>query len=46
MTDYLAGHGIGIAQQGLYSDGGGMYTYLDSQAALGVTVELLENYPR
>jgi catechol 2,3-dioxygenase-like lactoylglutathione lyase family enzyme len=45
-VDRLAGSGIRVAQQGLYSDGSGMYTYMDSQAVLGTTVELLENYRR
>ena len=43
-TDYLAQHGITIAQQGLYSDASGMYTYVASDALLGTTIELLENY--
>jgi len=41
---YLEGHGIGVLQQGLYSDRSGMYTYMDSIPALGVMLELLENY--
>ena len=41
---YLEGHGIGVLQQGLYSDRSGMYTYMDSVPALGVMLELLENY--
>lgn len=45
-VDHLAKFGIGILQQGLYSDGGGMYTYMDSQAQLGTTLELLENFVR
>ncbi len=45
-TNYLAGFGIPVTQQGLYSDGSGMYTYLDSQSQLGTTVELLENFKR
>ncbi len=44
VTDYLAGHGIEVIQQGLYADGSGMYTYLDSDNLLGTTIELLENY--
>jgi catechol 2,3-dioxygenase-like lactoylglutathione lyase family enzyme len=44
VTGYLAKAGIPIAQQALYSSGGGMYTYMDSDAALGTTVELLENF--
>jgi methylmalonyl-CoA/ethylmalonyl-CoA epimerase len=46
VTGHLARHGIPVAQQGLYSDGSGMYTYLDSQAALGTTLELLESFAR
>ncbi|WP_119071392.1 VOC family protein [Aggregatilinea lenta] len=44
--EYLAGHGIGVLQQGLYSDRSGMYTYMDSVPALGVMLELLENFPK
>ncbi len=40
----LASHGIGEAQQGLYSDASGMYTYVDSAPTLGVMLELLENF--
>lgn len=43
-TDYLAGFGITVAQQGLYSDRSGMYTYMDTDAQLGTTLELLENF--
>jgi methylmalonyl-CoA/ethylmalonyl-CoA epimerase len=46
VTDYLAKHGIEIAQQGLYADGSGMYTYMHSEETLGAVVELLENFPR
>jgi catechol 2,3-dioxygenase-like lactoylglutathione lyase family enzyme len=46
VTGHLAKSGIPVAQQGLYSDGSGMYTYVDSQAQLGTTVELLESYAR
>ena len=42
----LAAEGIPVLQQGLYADGSGMYTYLDSAAQLGVMVELLENFPK
>lgn len=42
----LATHGIKAEQQGLYSDGSGMYTYLDSIPHLGVTLELLENFKK
>ena len=42
VTDYLAGHGIDVIQQGLFVDGSGMYTYLDSEGLLGATIELLE----
>jgi hypothetical protein len=34
--------GIGVLQQGHYT--GGMYTYVDSEPALGVILELLENF--
>lgn len=44
VTDYFAQHGIEIAQQGMYGDLSGMYTYLASDAALGTTVELLESF--
>ena len=44
VTDYLAGHGIDVIQQGLYADGSGMYTYLDSDDLLGTTIELLESF--
>lgn len=40
----LAKHGIKVEQQGLYVDGSGMYSYVDSAPLLGVTIELLENY--
>ena len=43
-SDYLAGFGIPVLQQGQYSNGGGMYSYMDSQAQLGTTIELLENF--
>ncbi|HEX2864838.1 MAG TPA: VOC family protein [Deinococcales bacterium] len=45
VVDRLSKHGIGVLQQGLYGDRSGMYTYLDTQAALGVTLELLESFP-
>ncbi len=44
VTDYLAGHGIDVIQQGLYADGSGMYTYVDSDNLLGTTIELLEDF--
>ncbi len=34
--------GIGLIQQGHYT--GGMYSYMDSEASLGVILELLENF--
>lgn len=43
-TDHFAKYGIGVAQQGLYGDRSGMYTYMDSQDQLGTTIELLENF--
>ena len=38
----LSEKGIGVVQQGDYT--GGRYTYLDSSQALGVVIELLENF--
>jgi len=42
----LAAEGMPVMQQGLFVDGSGMYTYVDSAAQLGVMVELLENFPK
>ena len=42
----LAEHGLKVEQQGLYSDGSGMYTYLESAAQLGVVIELLESFKK
>jgi catechol 2,3-dioxygenase-like lactoylglutathione lyase family enzyme len=42
VVKHLAEHGIPEVQHGYYT--GGMYTYLDSQAKLGVMLELLENF--
>jgi catechol 2,3-dioxygenase-like lactoylglutathione lyase family enzyme len=44
VVERLAKHGIGVAQQGLYGDRRGMYTYMDSEAELGVIFELLESF--
>jgi catechol 2,3-dioxygenase-like lactoylglutathione lyase family enzyme len=46
VIEHFARHGIGVAQQGLYGDRSGMYTYMDSEQALGVIVELLESFSR
>ncbi len=43
---HFAQHGIGIAQQGYYGDRSGVYTYMDSEAKLGIIIELLENFDR
>lgn len=48
-TDELLGKvkketGIGWTQKGNYSDGSGMYAYLDSRSELKATIELLETY--
>jgi methylmalonyl-CoA/ethylmalonyl-CoA epimerase len=43
-VDHFAKHGIAVAQQGYYGDRSGMYTYIDSQASLGIIIELLENF--
>ena len=45
-VDHFAKFGIGVLQQGLYGDRSGMYTYMDSEAELGVIFELLENFPQ
>ena len=45
-VEHFARHGIGVVQQGYYGDRSGMYTYMDSEAALGLTIELLENFQR
>ncbi|WP_295815669.1 VOC family protein [uncultured Deinococcus sp.] len=37
-------HGYAVTQRGLFTGRTGMYTYLDTDARLGVTVELLEHY--
>jgi len=42
VVAFLEGQGIGVLQQGFYTDG--MYTYVDSKPALGVILELLENF--
>jgi methylmalonyl-CoA/ethylmalonyl-CoA epimerase len=39
-------HGIKVSQQGLFTGSPGMYTYLDTQDALGMTVELLEFFDK
>lgn len=41
---HFAQHGIEMIQQGYYGDRSGMYTYMNSRAALGVVIELLENF--
>jgi methylmalonyl-CoA/ethylmalonyl-CoA epimerase len=41
---HFAKHGIAVSQQGYYGDRSGMYTYMNSRAALGVVIELLENF--
>jgi methylmalonyl-CoA/ethylmalonyl-CoA epimerase len=42
VVQHLAGHDVEVIQQGDYT--GGRYTYVDSSAALGVILELLENF--
>jgi 4-hydroxyphenylpyruvate dioxygenase-like putative hemolysin len=42
VVAYLEGKGIDVVQQGKYT--GGMYTYVDSASALGVVLELLEDF--
>jgi methylmalonyl-CoA/ethylmalonyl-CoA epimerase len=38
--------GVKTEQQGLYVDGSGMYTYLDSAPHLGVMIELLQSFKK
>jgi catechol 2,3-dioxygenase-like lactoylglutathione lyase family enzyme len=45
-TKYLANFGAAVSQQGLYSDGSGMYTYMDTVPLLGTMIELLENFKK
>lgn len=42
VVAFLEGEGIGVIQQGDYT--GGRYTYVDSEPALSVVLELLENF--
>ena len=42
VVAFLEGKGISMVQQGYYT--GGMYTYVDSTPALGVILELLEDF--
>ena len=42
VVTFLGEKEIGVLQQGHYT--GGMYTYVDSAPALGVILELLENF--
>jgi methylmalonyl-CoA/ethylmalonyl-CoA epimerase len=42
VVAFLEGQGISVVQQGYYT--GGMYTYVDSALALGVVLELLEDF--
>jgi methylmalonyl-CoA/ethylmalonyl-CoA epimerase len=42
VVAFLGDAGIGVVQQGDYT--GGRYTYVDSAPALGVILELLENF--
>ena len=44
VVKYLAEYGIAVLQQGLYSDGTGVYTYVDSAPQLGVMLELLQAF--
>lgn len=42
----FSAEGMTTGQQGLYADGSGMYTYVDSAPQLGVMIELLEGFKR
>ncbi len=46
VVAHFAEQGIAVAQQGLYSDKSGMYTYMASDEALGTTIELLESFKK
>lgn len=46
VVAYLGAHGIPVSQWGYYGDRSGKYTYMDTQAALSTTVELLESFRR
>ncbi|MBE0689880.1 MAG: VOC family protein [Anaerolineae bacterium] len=47
VAESFARFDLGIAMQGRFSGGArGMYTYLDTQSALGTTIELLEFFDR
>ncbi|MCC6616380.1 MAG: VOC family protein [Anaerolineae bacterium] len=47
VAESFAESGIGVVMQGRFSGGAtGMYTYLDTQRALGTTFELLEFFAR
>jgi methylmalonyl-CoA/ethylmalonyl-CoA epimerase len=45
VTERLATSGVSVAQQGLYADASGVYTYMDTAPALGTMIELLESFP-
>jgi catechol 2,3-dioxygenase-like lactoylglutathione lyase family enzyme len=45
-VERFAQSGMPVIQQGLYSDRSGMYTYLNTQAVLATTIELLETFAR
>ncbi len=46
VVAHFGANGIEVAQQGLYSDKSGMYTYMASDDALGTTIELLESFKK
>lgn len=46
MEAELAKEGMPVLQQGLFVDGSGMYTYLDTASQLGVMIELLETFKK
>jgi len=43
-VEYFARQGYEVTQQGLYTGRGGIYTYLNTERDLGVTMELLESF--
>jgi methylmalonyl-CoA/ethylmalonyl-CoA epimerase len=47
VTRSFAAHGYTVSQQGLFTGlPRGMYTYLETEATLGTTIELLEHFDR
>ncbi len=43
-VESFAQYGYGIVQQGMFTNGEGMYTYLDTDKDMGIVVELMERF--